>query len=199
MPKDNRTATVERKTSETEIKIIMGLDGIGESSVDTGIGFFDHMLQSFARHGKFDLYINVEGDLEVDGHHTVEDVGICLGSAIKKAAGKKTQIRRFGSAHIPMDESLVLAVVDLGGRAFFSYQGFDFKIPVLGVFETELVEEFFRAVTVNAGLNLHIHCLSTGNAHHMIEASFKAFARALDYALEYDVREKGVPSTKGSL
>ena len=189
-----RTATIERNTKETQIRATLTLGGAGKSDVHTGIGFFDHMLEGFSKHGFFDLALQVNGDLHVDGHHTVEDVGIVLGAAIKEALGDKAGIRRYGSFILPMDESLCLCAVDLCGRPYFVFDC-DFKAEL----DTELVREFFYAVSYSAGMNLHLKMLSGGNTHHMIEAMFKAFGKALDEACSYDPRVKGVLSTKGAL
>jgi imidazoleglycerol-phosphate dehydratase len=194
-----REASVKRSTKETDIEVWLDIDGEGTGEVSTGIGFFDHMLQSLARHGLFDMKIKVQGDLKVDGHHTVEDVGICLGQAIKKCVGDKARIVRFGSATIPMDEVLVSAVIDLGGRPFLNFAGFDFTSPQVGEFDTDLTVEFFRALSTHSACNLHLRCLTPGNAHHMIEAAFKSFAKALDQATRIDTRTSGIPSTKGVL
>lgn len=194
----SRIATIERNTKETQIKAVLGVDGTGKSEISSGIGFFDHMLDGFARHGLFDLTLDVTGDLNVDGHHTVEDTGIVLGQAIREAIGDKTGIRRYGSFILPMDESLCLCAVDLCGRPYFVFDC-DFPTERVGEFDTELVREFFYAVSYSAGMNLHLKMLSGGNAHHMIEAMFKAFGKALDEACSYDPRVKGVLSTKGSL
>ncbi len=193
-----RTATIERNTRETQIRATLTLGGAGKSDVHTGIGFFDHMLEGFSKHGFFDLALQVNGDLHVDGHHTVEDVGIVLGAAIKEALGDKAGIRRYGSFILPMDESLCLCAVDLCGRPYFVFDC-DFKAERVGELDTELVREFFYAVSYSAGMNLHLKMLSGGNAHHMIEAMFKAFGKALDEACSYDPRVKGVLSTKGAL
>lgn len=193
-----RTATIERNTKETQIKASLTLDGAGKSDVHTGIGFFDHMLEGFSRHGFFDLTIQVNGDLHVDGHHTVEDAGIVLGTAIKEALGDKAGIRRYGSFILPMDESLCLCAVDLCGRPYFVFDC-GFQAERVGEFDTELVREFFYAVSYSAGMNLHLKMISGGNAHHMIEAMFKAFGKALDEACSYDPRVKGVLSTKEML
>ena len=193
-----RTATIERNTKETQIRATLTLGGAGKSDVHTGIGFFDHMLEGFSTHGFFDLALQVNGDLHVDGHHTVEDVGIVLGAAIKEALGDKAGIRRYGSFILPMDESLCLCAVDLCGRPYFVFDC-DFKAERVGELDTELVREFFYAVSYSAGMNLHLKMLSGGNAHHMIEAMFKAFGKALDEACSYDPRVKGVLSTKGAL
>lgn len=193
-----RTATIERNTKETQIKAALTLDGSGKSQISTGIGFFDHMLEGFSKHGFFELTIQVNGDLHVDGHHTVEDTGIVLGTAIREALGDKAGIKRYGSFILPMDESLCLCAVDLCGRPYFV---FDCGFPVerVGELDTELVREFFYAVSYSAGMNLHIRMLSGGNAHHMIEAMFKAFGKALDQACSRDPRVNGVLSTKGAL
>lgn len=193
-----RTAVVDRKTKETDISIRLNLDGTGISDISTGIGFFDHMLEGFSRHGFFDLICKVNGDLQVDGHHTVEDTGIVLGQAIAQAVGDKKGIRRYGSFILPMDDALALCAVDLCGRP---YLNFDCTFPVerVGALDTELVREFFYAVSYSAGMNLHIKLLDGVNAHHMIEAMFKAFAKALDMAVETDPRITDVLSTKGSL
>lgn len=193
-----RTATIERETKETQIKAVLHLDGTGKSQIATGIGFFDHMLSGFSKHGFFDLTLQVNGDLHVDGHHTVEDTGIVLGTAVRDALGDKAGIKRYGSFILPMDESLCLCAVDLCGRPYFV---FDCEFPVerVGELDTELVREFFYAVSYSAGMNLHIRMLSGGNAHHMIEAMFKAFGKALDQACSRDPRVNGVLSTKGAL
>ena len=194
----DRIAEVKRVTKETNIDMRLDLDGRGRSSVNTGIGFFDHMLEGFARHGFFDLEVDIRGDLHVDGHHTVEDAGIVLGNAIREAVGDKRGIRRYGYFILPMDESLCLCAVDLCGRPYFVFDC-DFKAERVGELDTELVREFFYAVSYSAGMNLHLKMLSGGNAHHMIEAMFKAFGKALDEACSYDPRVKGVLSTKGAL
>jgi len=193
-----RTAKIERTTKETEISLRLKLDGSGKHRIDTGVAFLDHMLSLFAQHGVFDLNLRAKGDLKVDNHHLVEDVGICLGQAIKQAVGDKRGLVRYGSACLPMDEALVLAAVDLSGR---SYLTFDLQLrrKKVGTFDTELVEEFFRAVTNSGGLTLHLRQLSGRNTHHLIEAAFKAFARALDQATTVDKRISGIPSTKGKL
>lgn len=194
----NRTAEITRKTKETDITLKLNLDGSGTADISTGIGFFDHMLEGFSRHGFFDLSCKVQGDLHVDGHHTVEDTGIVLGKAIAQAVGDKKGIRRYGSFILPMDDALALCAVDLCGRP---YLNFDCTFPVerVGALDTELVREFFYAVSYSAGMNLHIKMLDGLNAHHMIEASFKAFAKALDQAVSLDPRITDVLSTKGSL
>ncbi|AEV70367.1 imidazoleglycerol-phosphate dehydratase HisB [Acetivibrio clariflavus] len=193
-----RKAQISRKTGETDIKLTVNLDGSGKSNINTGVGFLDHMLDLFTRHGLFDLEVSAKGDLHVDAHHTVEDVGIVLGQAIKEALGDKKSIRRYGSCFVPMDESLALVALDLSGRPFLV---FDVNLPAqkLGIMETELIEEFFRAVAFNAGMNLHIKLFYGNNTHHIIEAIFKAFGRALDQAVFIDDRIEGVMSTKGLL
>lgn len=194
----NRTAEVTRKTKETDIVVRLGLDGSGTCEVHTGIGFLDHMLEGFSRHGFFDLSMEIRGDLQVDGHHSVEDGGIVLGAAVKEALGDKKGIRRYGSCVLPMDDALVLCAVDLCGRPCFAFDC-DFPTEKTGDLDTELVREFFYAVSYSAGMNLHIKMLSGINSHHMIEAIFKAFGRALDTAVSLDPRIGGVLSTKGSL
>lgn len=193
-----RTADYVRKTKETDISLHLNLDGTGSSSIHTGIGFFDHMLDGFARHGLFDLKVNVTGDLAVDCHHTIEDTGIVLGNAIKEAVGDKKGIRRYGSCILPMDETLVLCAVDLSGRPYLVFDG-EFTTDRVGYMDTEMVKEFFYAISYTAGMNLHIRVLSGGNNHHMIEAIFKAFAKALDQATVIDPRITDILSTKGSL
>ena len=193
-----RTADYVRKTKETDISLHLNLDGTGSSSINTGIGFFDHMLDGFARHGLFDLKVNVAGDLAVDCHHTIEDTGIVLGNAIKEAVGDKKGIRRSGSCILPMDETLVLCAVDLSGRPYLVFDG-EFTTDRVGYMDTEMVKEFFYAISYTAGMNLHIRVLSGGNNHHMIEAMFKAFAKALDQATVIDPRITDILSTKGSL
>ena len=196
---DKRVTSVKRKTGETDIQMELNLDGIGFSKVDTGIGFFDHMLTSFAKHGFFDLEATVAGDLQVDSHHTIEDTGIVLGEAIKKALGDKKGIRRFGSFLLPMDETLVMCAIDLSGRPYLSFD-LNLTVPQVGYFDTEMVREFFYAVSYSAGMNLHIKQISGENNHHIIEAAFKAFAKALDEATSPEPRLSGtVLSTKGSL
>lgn len=193
-----RTADYVRKTKETDISLHLNLDGTGSFSINTGIGFFDHMLDGFARHGLFDLKVNVAGDLAVDCHHTIEDTGIVLGNAIKEAVGDKKGIRRYGSCILPMDETLVLCAVDLSGRPYLVFDG-EFTTDRVGYMDTEMVKEFFYAISYTAGMNLHIRVLSGGNNHHMIEAMFKAFAKALDQATVIDPRITDILSTKGSL
>lgn len=194
----SRNATVNRKTKETDISMKLNMDGAGKSNIQTGIGFFDHMLEGFTKHGFFDMDLHINGDLQVDGHHTVEDCGIVLGQAIKEAVGDKAGIRRYGYFILPMDEVLVLCAVDLCGRPYFDFDA-AFTAERVGDFETELVKEFFYAVSYSAGMNLHIKVLTPGNNHHMIEAMFKAFAKALDMATGKDERITDVLSTKGSL
>lgn len=193
-----RIADYVRKTKETDISLHLNLDGTGSSSINTGIGFFDHMLDGFARHGLFDLKVNVAGDLAVDCHHTIEDTGIVLGNAIKEAVGDKKGIRRYGSCILPMDETLVLCAVDLSRRPYLVFDG-EFTTDRVGYMDTEMVKEFFYAISYTAGMNLHIRVLSGGNNHHMIEAMFKAFAKALDQATVIDPRITDILSTKGSL
>ena len=194
----DRKSQVNRKTKETEIKLTLNLDGQGITTINTGIGFFDHMLDGFARHGLFDLTISVEGDLIVDTHHSIEDSGIVLGNAIKKAVGNKKGIRRYGSCILPMDETLVLCAIDLSGRPYFSFEC-EFPTEKVGYMDTEMVREFFYAVSYSAGMNLHMKLLSGSNSHHMAEGLFKAFGRALDDAVRIDPRITDVLSTKGSL
>lgn len=194
----NRTADVTRKTKETDIAVSLDLDGSGNATVSTGIGFFDHMLEGFARHGFFDLDVMVEGDLAVDCHHTIEDTGIVIGSAIKEAAGEKKGMKRYGSCILPMDETLVLCAIDLSGRPYLAFEA-EFTAERVGYMDTEMVKEFFYAVSYMAGMNLHLKVLSGGNNHHMIEAMFKAFAKALDEAVSLDSRVTDILSTKGSL
>ena len=194
----NRQATVSRKTQETNIKISLNLDGSGVSHIETGIGFFDHMLTGFAKHGLYDMDVTVSGDLEVDGHHTVEDTGIVLGQAISQALGDKKGIKRYGSMILPMDETLVLSAVDLCGRPYFAMDA-EFTSPMVGDFDTQLVREFFYAVSYSAAMNLHLKVISGINDHHKIEAMFKAFAKALDEATTFDPRITDVLSTKGAL
>lgn len=195
---EERIVTCTRKTKETDISLTLNLDGSGKTDIHTGIGFFDHMLEGFSKHGFFDLHMECDGDLQVDSHHTIEDCGIVLGDAIKKALGDKSGIKRFGSCILPMDETLVLCAVDLSGRPYLVFDG-EFTTERLGTLDTEMIREFFYAVSYSAGMNLHIKVLSPGNNHHMAEAMFKAFARALDEAVSHDPRVKGILSTKGSL
>ena len=193
-----REASVERNTKETEIKLKFTADGSGYTDIETGIGFFDHMLDGFARHGLFDLCVRVHGDLNVDDHHTVEDTGIVMGSAIREAAGDKKGIHRYGSCILPMDEVLVLCAVDLSGRPYFSWDA-EFSAEKIGDLSSEMIKEFFYAVSYTAGMNLHIKVPTNGNSHHLAEAIFKSFAKALDQALSFDQRITDVLSTKGSL
>ena len=194
-----RSATISRKTAETDIELRLCLDGSGESDVSTGVGFLDHMLTLFAKHGRFDLTLSCVGDTQVDDHHSVEDIGICLGKALAEALGDKRGICRYGDTTLPMDEALVLTAVDLSGRSFLC---FDLDVPAqkVGAFDTELVEEFFIALCSNAGLTLHIRKLAGRNSHHIIEACFKSFARSLRKAVAIDQAfADDLPSTKGVL
>ena len=199
-----RTANIKRDTKETRIALTLSLDGTGSADIDTGIGFFDHMLDGFARHGFFDLSVKVDGDLFVDGHHTVEDTGIVLGQAIAEAVGDKKGIKRYGYFLLPMDDALVACAVDLCGRPYFNFD-YEFNVPMIGgldtqlIPETEMVHEFFYAVSYSAGMNLHIKVLDGINGHHVAEAMFKAFSKALDMAVSNEPRLDGVLSTKGSL
>ena len=193
-----RYAQVHRKTNETDISLTLTIDGNGKQDIATGIGFFDHMLSGFTRHGFFDLDLKVAGDLEVDCHHTIEDTGIVLGNAIREALGDKKGIKRFGSMILPMDETLVLCGIDLSGRPYLNFDG-EFTAERLGDMDTEMAREFFYAVSYAAGMNLHIKVLDGTNNHHIMEAMFKAFAKALDQATQMDERIQGVLSTKGSL
>ena len=193
-----RIGQVSRKTKETDISLSINLDGQGENQIDTGIPFFDHMLDGFARHGLFDLEVSVKGDVEVDSHHTIEDTGIVLGQAVAEALGDKKGIRRYGYFILPMDETLALGAVDLSGRPFLNFQA-EFTVPRLGDMDTEMVREFFYAVSYSAAMNLHLKILDAGNNHHMAEALFKAFGKALDMAVSEEPRIKDVWSTKGSL
>lgn len=193
-----RIAVMTRNTNETKISMTLNLDGRGKADIHTGIGFFDHMLNSFARHVFFDLELQAQGDLEVDTHHTIEDVGIVLGRAIREAVGDKRGIARYGSKILPMDDSLVLCALDLCGRPWLSFE-LTLERERVGDLETEMIREFFYAVSYGGEMNLHLRQLSGSNNHHIIEAAFKAFARALDEATSYDPRLKDVLSTKGSL
>lgn len=193
-----RIATVTRKTRETDISLTICLDGTGQYRIDTGVGFFDHMLEGFARHSLFDLEVTVKGDLNVDDHHTIEDTGIVLGEAILKALGSKKGIRRYGSSILPMDEALVMTAIDLSGRPYFVFNG-EFLTEKMGDMGTQMVREFFRAVSVSAGMNLHMRILDGFNDHHKTEALFKSFAKSLDQAVSLDPRITDVLSTKGSL
>ena len=194
----DRKSTINRKTKETDISLQLNIDGKGDYNIKTGVGFLDHMLESFARHGLFDLDVKCEGDLIVDCHHTIEDIGIVLGQAIKNAIGDKKQIVRYGSTILPMDESLVLVSIDLSGRPYLVFD-YEFDVERVGYFDTEMVREFFYAISYSAGMNLHIKVLEDGNAHHVIEAIFKAFAKSLDYATIKDPRIADILSTKGDL
>ena len=194
-----RVAEIRRTTKETDLLVRVGLDGRGEARVKTGLGFFDHMLEALARHGLLDLTVEAQGDLHVDGHHTVEDTGIALGTAIARALGDRAGIRRYGDALVPLDDALVRAVVDVSGRPYIHY---DIEIPkwqMLGDYDVFLTPEFFRALVLNAGLTAHLDLVRGDNPHHIVEATFKAFARALDAATSLDPRVAGVPSTKGAL
>lgn len=194
----SRIGECSRNTSETQIQVSIDLDGTGKSEVSTGIGFFDHMLISFAKHGLFDLTVKVTGDLYVDCHHTIEDTGIALGVALRKALGDKKAIKRYGNMILPMDESLAMCALDLSGRPYLVFN-VDFTTGRVGYFDTEMVKEFFHAITYTTGMNLHIKMLEAGNNHHMIEGIFKAFAKALDQATIIDDRITDVLSTKGTL
>ena len=194
-----RRATIKRKTSETNIELTLALDGTGQRRIATPVPFFNHMLEAVARHGLFDLEVNATGDVEVDPHHLVEDVGICLGQAFREALGDRSGIARFGEATIPMDETLVSAAVDFSGRAAFVYRADQLKGRVVGTFDVELGREFFGGFVAAALCNLHLEVRYGENAHHMIEALFKAFARATSAAVRLDPRVVGVPSTKGTL
>lgn len=193
-----RVATIERATRETDITVSIDLDGRGATKIATGVPFFDHMLDAFGRHGLFDLAVRASGDLDIDAHHTVEDTGIVLGQALAEALADKAGITRFGSCAMPMDEALVLAAVDISGRGALYY---DVALPIeiIGTFDTTLAKEFLVAFATNAGITLHVRSLAGENAHHLIEAAFKAVARALKDAVALDPRVSGVPSTKGSL
>jgi len=193
-----RTAKVERKTKETDIKVSLDIDGAGKANIETGMPFFNHMLDSFSRHGFFDIDIRAKGDLEVDYHHTVEDVGLALGQAFKDALGEKTGIRRFGEASCPLDEALARVVVDLSGRPYLSYN-VTIRPGRVGNFDTDLPHEFFGAFANQLGMNLHIDVPRGENPHHIIEACFKAFARAMDFATQIDARVEGAQSTNGSI
>lgn len=193
-----RTANVSRDTNETQIQIELNIDGTGQADISTGIGFFDHMLNSFARHGFFDLKVKVNGDLHIDSHHTIEDTGIALGDAIKKAVGDKKGIKRYGTAILPMDESLILCSLDLSGRPYLVYD-LELTTDKVGDYDTEMVKEFFYALSYSSGMNLHIKQMTGSNNHHIIEGAYKAFAKALDDATKYDERISDVLSTKGAL
>ncbi|MBP5297858.1 MAG: imidazoleglycerol-phosphate dehydratase HisB [Lachnospiraceae bacterium] len=193
-----REAKINRKTKETDIEINLNIDGTGVGDISTGIGFFDHMLEGFTRHGLFDLTLKCKGDLNVDGHHTVEDCGIVLGNAIKEAIGDKAGIRRYGNFILPMDDALILCAIDLCGRPYFEFD-LEFPTEKCGEMDTELVREFFYALSYSGMMNIHLRQLSGVNSHHIAEAAFKAFAKALDQATGYDERIKDVLSTKGVL
>ncbi|MBS1253172.1 MAG: Histidine biosynthesis bifunctional protein HisB [Anaerolineales bacterium] len=194
----SRTAQVERETSETQIRLTLNLDGTGRAEIDTGVGFFDHMLTLMTAHGVLDLEVQAEGDTHIDDHHTVEDAGIVLGQAVRQALGDKAGIRRYGHAMVPMDEALALVALDCSGRGLLVFDA-EFTRDKIGTFDTELVEEFLRAVAHNAGMTLHVRLLAGANAHHQAEAIFKALGQALRAAVEPDPRREGIPSTKGRL
>lgn len=193
-----RLGKIERETKETKIFVEINLDGTGKTEIKSGIGFFDHMLNLFASHGQFDLKIFCDGDLEVDGHHSVEDIGICLGLAVKNALGDKRGITRYGTFFLPMDETLALMSLDISGRPFLVFDGGEFA-PMIGNFDTELVEEFLRAFAFNAGITLHAKILYGKNSHHKVEAIFKALGHALKIAVNRDEKNNSIPSTKGIL
>ena len=194
----NRVAAVNRETAETKIALQLNLDGTGKSAIDSGIGFFDHMLNLMTVHGQLDLDLRCDGDLEVDGHHSVEDIGIALGDAFKEAISDKKGICRYGTFYLPMDESLAFVTLDISGRPFLVYDGGEMA-PMVGGFDTELTEEFLRAFAMHAGITLHVKVLYGTNTHHKIEAIFKALGHALRIAVSQDPKVKGVPSTKGML
>jgi imidazoleglycerol-phosphate dehydratase len=194
-----RVGEIRRTTKETDLLVRISLDGRGEAAVKTGIGFFDHMLEAFARHGLFDLTVEARGDLHVDGHHTVEDTGIAIGTAVARALGDRAGIRRYADALVPLDEALVRAVVDVSGRPYIHYEIEIAKWQLLGDYDVFLTPEFFRALVLNAGLTAHLDLVRGDNPHHIVEAAFKAFGRALDGATSIDPRVAGVPSTKGAL
>ena len=193
-----RTANYERKTRETDIRLTVNLDGSGMTELTTGVGFFDHMLDALCRFAQFDLTLTCAGDLHIDAHHTVEDVGICLGKPIRQALGERIGIRRVGSAYMPMDEALAFAAIDVSGRPYLAWSA-DFTAPMCGTMDTALAEEFFRAISVNAGLTIHMNLLAGRNDHHKMEALFKAFGLALRDAMRIDSSIVGVLSTKGAL
>lgn len=193
-----RTSTIKRDTAETQISLTLDLDGTGKADIQTGVGFLDHMLTLLAKHGLFDLTVRASGDLHVDAHHTVEDVGICFGKALTEALGDKAGIRRYGNMTLPMDEALLSATLDLSGRAYFVWRG-ELPRELLGNYNSELTQDFWQAVATHGLMNLHIECHYGRNTHHLIEGTFKAFARALRQAIENDPRMTGVPSTKGTL
>lgn len=194
----SRTATIERETSETNVRVVLEIDGTGAYQISTGIPFFNHMLELFARHGLFDLVVEANGDLDVDGHHTVEDIGICIGQAFREALADKKGICRYGSIHLPMDEVLALVAVDVSGRPYLSYD-VELPVEVVGNYDVSLTPEFLQALVNNIGMTLHVRTLRSGNAHHVIEAVFKGLARAMDKATLLDSRAPGIPSTKGQL
>lgn len=194
----SRQADITRKTKETQIELEINLEGTGKAEITTGIPFLDHMLELFAKHGLFDLRVTAQGDLEIDGHHTVEDLGICLGNAFKQALGDKAGVVRYGEALLPMDEALVLTALDISGRSCLVYE-VDLPVEIIGSYDTSLTVEFLQAFTNSAALTLHVKMLRGGNAHHVIEAVFKGLGRALDQATAIDPRVSGVPSTKGEL
>jgi imidazoleglycerol-phosphate dehydratase len=194
-----RVGEITRKTKETDLHVRVNLDGKGEARVKTGLGFFDHMLEAFARHGLLDLTVEARGDLHVDGHHTVEDTGIVIGQAIAQALGDRAGIRRYADSMVPLDEALVRCVVDVSGRPYLWYHVDIPKWQMLGDYDVFLTPEFFRALALNAGLTVHLDLIRGDNPHHIVEAAFKAFARSLDYATVLDPRVTGVPSTKGTL
>lgn len=195
----NRTAKIQRKTKETNIELVLDLDGTGKPQVKTPVPFLSHMLEALSKHSGFDLKVKAAGDTHVDDHHTVEDIGICFGEALDKALGDKKGVTRYGHAYVPLDEALVRSVVDLGGRPAMNF-ALDLNVKKrIGNFDTELVEDFFKAVVDNGKLNLHLEKIHGRNSHHIVEAAFKSFARALKMAAAYDAKAKGVPSTKGNL
>ena len=194
----SRTATIERETSETNVRVVLEIDGTGAYQISTGIPFFNHMLELFARHGLFDLVVEANGDLDVDGHHTVEDIGICIGQAFREALADKKGICRYGSIHLPMDEVLALVAVDVSGRPYLAYD-VELPVEVVGNYDVSLTPEFLQALVNNIGMTLHVRTLRSGNAHHVIEAVFKGLARAMDKATLLDSRAPGIPSTKGQL
>jgi imidazoleglycerol-phosphate dehydratase len=195
----SRVGDITRKTKETDLRVRVNLDGSGQATVKTGIGFFDHMLEALARHGLLDLTVEARGDLHVDGHHTVEDTGIVLGQAFAQALGDRAGIRRYADSMVPLDEALVRCVLDVSGRPYLSYQVDIPKWQMLGDYDVFLTPEFFRALVLNAGLTVHLDLIRGDNPHHIVEAAFKAFARSLDYATALDPRVTGIPSTKGAL
>lgn len=194
-----RTAVVERSTSESTVRVALNLDGTGASTISTGVGFYDHMLTALAKHSLIDLEVTTTGDLHIDGHHSIEDTAIVIGQALREALGDKRGIVRFGDATVPLDEALVRAVVDVSGRPYLAYHVEIARWQLLGDYDVFLTPEFFRALVLNAGLTVHLDLLRGENPHHIVEATFKAFARALDQATSRDPRVAGVPSTKGAL